>query len=413
MKNFITLYYIILLLVTLSIGSHNAISQISFMPEEQLTNTEYESELTVSGDAMVIDSDDNVHLIYYEGEDDLYNGSGDIYGSDADQVYYLFGDNGIWQSPIKVSDGELVGEPTAARQPSIAIDSTDTIHIVWHDYRNSGMANVEIYYDYKTPTGSFINGDYRVTYTTSGVAADSGYSPAIAISPQSDKINIVWWDFYYDGYISEAFGLSASDSNDLNRTSSYSLDPYALTSFGEPAVMYPTVVVDNDGFVHTAWCDVESFGYNDGGIAYYRKRTSLEEVPETNVEDYSDILISGTSAGSTNPPKIAIDSSGKAYIVWSDARELGNREIYLTTIDVDGVTKGSEIRLTNSSYNSDNPDIKIDSTDLPRIVWQDNKSGVYQIYYAEYDVINEQLMNETQISQSSSGAIFSHITLDD
>ena len=389
-----------------------ATAQVTFIPEQQVTNTEYDSELTVSGDAMAIDSEGNVHLVYYEGAMNLFQGSGSIYGADADQVYYTVRKKNIWETPIRISDGKLLNEFAASRQPSIAIDSNDTVHIVWHDYRNNGLANVEIYYDFKPIGENFIDGDCSVTYTSSGVGGDNGYSPVIAISPQTNRINIVWWDFYYDGYIAEAFGLSTDNNANLNHTSSYSLDSYLLTEVGGYASMYPSIAVGSDSSIHLVWSDVGNYSFNSGGIAYYRKMTGLTQLSSAKSDSYTDILISNTSAGSTNPPRVAVDSTGKAYIVWSDKRESTNREIYLTTIESDGITKGDEIRLTNSLSHSDNPDIKIDSNDVPRIVWQDSKSGVSQIYYAEYDKINKELKNEIQVSNSSSGAIFPHITLD-
>ena len=413
MKNILNFpYKVIIILILNFLIVVMTIPQVSFMSEEQITDTNYESELTVSGDAIVIDSEGNVHLVYYEGAETLFQGSGSIYGSDADQVYYTFRGNGVWQTPLRISDGKLLGEFAAARQPSIAIDSSDTVHIVWHDYRNNGLANVEIYYDFKTVGGNFVDGDYRVTYTSSGVGGDNSYSPVIAITPQSNVINMVWWDFYYDGYIAESFGLSTDDNVNLNHTGSYSLDSYLLTEAGGYASIYPSIAVDSNSAVHLVWSDVGSYSFNNGGITYYRKMTELTQLSSSKSNSYMDILISNTSAGSTNPPRVAVDSTGKAYIVWSDNRDANNREIYLTTVESDGLTKGEEVRLTSSALHSDNSDIKIDSGDVPRIVWQDNKSGISQIYYAEYDKTNKILKNETQVSNSSSGAIFPHIVLD-
>ena len=79
-------------------------------------------------------------------------------------------------------------------------------------------------------------------------------------------------------------------------------------------------------------------------------------------------------------PAIAIDSSGNIHVVWQDNTS-GNYEIYYKRSTDGGTTWQPPKRLTWSSGDSENPAIAIDSSGNIHVVWEDDTHGNYEIYY--------------------------------
>ncbi len=86
---------------------------------------------------------------------------------------------------------------------------------------------------------------------------------------------------------------------------------------------------------------------------------------------------------------IQLDSSGNPYIIWSDD-DTGNYEIYFTKwtpgigwTQMNGSTLGYEI-ISNNAGTSSLPLIRIDSSDNPYVVWTDDTSGNNEIYFSKW-----------------------------
>jgi hypothetical protein len=95
-------------------------------------------------------------------------------------------------------------------------------------------------------------------------------------------------------------------------------------------------------------------------------------------------------------PIIAIDGENILHLTYVDARtqagledtdhfaEGRNLEIYYRTWD--GKTLGPELRITNSSLRSIEPDVAVDNMGRAHLVWLDETdSGYYQAYYTTID----------------------------
>jgi hypothetical protein len=87
--------------------------------------------------------------------------------------------------------------------------------------------------------------------------------------------------------------------------------------------------------------------------------------------------LTDNTANSYAPSIIA--SGSYLRLVWEDSRD-GNREIYYKRSTNGGTTWGADTRLTNNTFDSRYPSIKISGT-IVHVVWYDLRNGNGEIYY--------------------------------
>jgi PKD repeat protein len=93
----------------------------------------------------------------------------------------------------------------------------------------------------------------------------------------------------------------------------------------------------------------------------------------------SSIQLTQSTADQCNPA-IAIGRDDKLYVVWQDNRS-GTWDIFLST-STDGVTWSSERKISDSNNNEINPAIAIDTLNRAYTVWQDDRNVNQDIYIA-------------------------------
>jgi hypothetical protein len=235
--------------------------------------------------------------------------------------------------------------------PVIAVDSSDTLHVLWSDY---SMSNWEIYYKRSADGGVSWSSTKRLTWGP----GDSSY-PAIAVD-SSDNIHIVWNEGAHGNpeiYHKKSTngGLMWSKSKRITWTSGES--------------MYPAITTYSGNSVHVVWQDD-----TPGHIAIYYRRS----------------LDGGNTWGKTKRlnwyseysknPDITVDSNHRIHVLW-EKQIPGNSEIlYKKSLD-GGATWMSTQRLTWNSGDSGSPNILTDSSDTLHMFWDDESSGDADIYY--------------------------------
>ena len=133
--------------------------------------------------------------------------------------------------------------------PAMAIDSTDTIHVVWGD---DTPGNGEIYYKRSSNGGTSWSTAQRITWT-SGYS----YSGAIAID-SSDAIHIAWND-----YTPGAPEIYYKRSPDGGATWS----PAKRLTWTSGGSYVPAIAADSSSTIHIVW---EDFTPGNWEI-YYKK----------------------------------------------------------------------------------------------------------------------------------------------
>ncbi len=119
--------------------------------------------------------------------------------------------------------------------------------------------------------------------------------------------------------------------------------------------------------VHVAWID----GRDLDDEIYYKRST------DDGVTWGTDVRLTDTIGASENP---CISASGQfVHIVWQDNRD-GNYEVYYKRSADGGVSWGADTRLTNNPSYASPPSIAV-SDSILHVVWNDNRDGNIEIYY--------------------------------
>lgn len=122
-----------------------------------------------------------------------------------------------------------------------------------------------------------------------------------------------------------------------------------------------------------------------------------------------------TNIGDQNKPSIAVDSNGTVYAVWEDRRS-GDWDIYFAKSKDEGLTwTDPDVRISNDDSNKTQsaPAIAVDSEGNIYVVWQDDRDGDYDIYFTKFEDGSASLINPNiKISNGSGSQSAPAIALD-
>lgn len=161
-----------------------------------------------------------------------------------------------------------------------------------------------------------------------------------------------------------------------------------ISGLTDPPMTFSHVVVgDGSGGVIVAWRDTRNDPIN-GNTEIYTQRLDGNGTAKWTLNGVK-ILGFGTQKWSTRNPIIASDGSGGAAIAWQDARTsatTGN-DIYIQHITAEGSTTwtGNGVVVCDAIGDQGYPDIVDLTSGLYAIVWEDKRSGNYDIYAQLFD----------------------------
>jgi len=189
---------------------------------------------------------------------------------------------------------------------------------------------------------------------------------------------IVWNDFRYSDPT-----IFAQRLNSRGKIQ-WAPDGVALSS-ATGGQYFPQLVEDSNGGAIVVWQDYRS-GLA-GGYDVYAQRVH----PDGSLLWAADAAIC-TTAEDQQKPKIAADGNGGAIIAWYDHRNNtgynSGFQVFTQRIDADGIlqwtTNGIAIATTDNPQNPYN-EIIADGSGGAIIVWQDYRSGAWQIYAQRID----------------------------
>ena len=373
-----------LLLAALVLFLYVQAAPATWTPNQRLTWNSGDSRYP----AIAVSSSGILHLVWYD------NSPGNP------EIFYKksIDGGGTW-----TNNQRLTWTPAFSSSPSIVVDSSHRIHVVWHDYP---MGESAICYTRSTDGGSTWAAMKRLTWTS-----DDREDPAI-VSDSFGNLHVVWtdsisgnWEIYHrkstDG------GNNWAAARRLTWTSGDCFEPTAAAGpsghvhvvwwndqAGNPEVYhkrstdgggtwaapqrlswssggtyYPDIAVDSSGHPHVVWHD-----YTPGFPDIFHRMSADAGASWTTRQ-----RLSWTSSYSMDPA-IAAGASGSLHVVWYDTTP-GNNEIYYVRSTNGGATWEAAQRLTSTSGDSEEPDIVVDSSGYLHVVWDDGTSGNQEIYY--------------------------------
>ncbi|MBN1223235.1 MAG: hypothetical protein JXB23_08285 [Candidatus Aminicenantes bacterium] len=291
---------------------------------------------------VVADSNGAAHVIWAEGVSARRN------------VFYNTNKGGTWRNPVNVSPDIKLG--ASGPWLDFAIDPADRLHYVLTAV--SPYPNYEIYYK------QFSNEEWQPSVNISGTALpDAGGSacPTIAASPVNNNCYVVWYDDIDDPDHWRLY-FNSGKGNDWNRSS-------ALPLGGGTYI--PEIDVDDSDTAHLIWIQRRK----GTSVVYYSFNSNP---PDTN-KWTSPMGISGETRQEWCDPDIAVDGQGNVYVAWIHNKD-NNREIYVRR-RING--KWGELENASKTPGSSMfPRIAVDKNNgNVYVVWQEKVNGKWQIYF--------------------------------
>jgi Neuraminidase (sialidase) len=288
--------------------------------------------------AIAIDSSDYIHVVWYDDQ----TGNNEIY-------YKQSTDGGATWSASR----RITWTTGWSEVPAIATGESDSVHILWDDYRQPG--NFDIYYKHSTDGGATWSSARKLAMPI----IEAGFT-AIAIG-SSQTIHVVWYD--YTPGNGEIYYARSADGG-----ATWSLPKRLTWTPGRSA--FPSIAVDSSNRVHIVWND---------------DTTGIPEIYYKQSPD-GGATWSGTkrltwNSGNSLFPVVSTDSSGFVHVVWEDDYISGFPGIYYKQSTDGGASWSGAKRLTSTPAFSYEPAMAIDSGNIVHLVWEGSLPDNNEIYY--------------------------------
>jgi len=300
--------------------------------------------------SICVDHFDNIHVTWHD-----YTNYGSS-GSDGDIFYKYKSPSGTWSTTEVVSTEST----SSSSKPCIDVEDDGTVHIAWEDYSyySSSGNDADIFYKYKSPSGTWSN--------TEVVSTDS-YDYSIHASLRVDTvgfIHIVWHDYTnYDGcgFDNDIFYKSKSPDGYWSNTEVVSTESSSYS-------LYPILDVDLDRCVHVAWKEKIYNENPDDWDVLYKYKPNGDDWTTTEVVTYE-------SSRRSDNHTLVVDHEGTVHIIWDEITEYGgsgsDNDIFYKYKNNEGYWTNAEVVSTESSMYSRWPSSVIDDNGVIHIVWGD------------------------------------------
>lgn len=250
---------------------------------------------------------------------------------------------------------------SASSFPSVAVDSGGMVHVAWRDLTDYGASGTDfdIFYKYRDNSGA-----WSITEVVSMDSTEESRTPSLALD-SSGTIHVAWRD-------DTNYGGSGTDKDIFYKcrdpTGVWSTTEIVSTESTEDSHS-PSLDVESDGTVHVAWDDSTNYGGagSDHDI-FYKCRSNAGTWSATEV-------VSTESTIDSDNPSIAVESDGTVHVAWDDLTDYSGSgadfDIFYKYLDTNGIWSSAEVVSTESTQLSLWPSITVDSDKNIHVIWDD------------------------------------------
>jgi len=296
-------------------------------------------------------------------------------------IQFNTNEGGSWGSPRSASNGSNIG--ASGPWPSYTIDVNGSPQLVYTG-KFSGV-NYEIAYNrYKEGWGSA----YNVSRTPSGGSA----CPTIAVNPQNNQKYVCWYD---DQGHPDRWELFFKYQSASGSWSGLKILPFGTSHY------CPKLTVDGRGTAHMVWLRRRKGG---SFVIYSSNTNPTDEHKWTASQD-----VSGNTGIDFAEAVIDSDNAGNVYVVWEKNND-GNKEIFFRKKTAGGGWQTTQ-NISKTGPGSKWPDIVVDKkTGNAYVVWQENVAGKWQVFFKYYE--NGAWTSNSNMTNNGSHSIHPSVWLD-
>ena len=343
--------------------------------------------------AAIVDGSATLHVVAAWASNGL--GSWNLYSADR-------ATDGSWGNEVPINDhaGAVKAWASAESYVDLALDTAGSAYAVWADWRDGNSNKPDVYSAHRA-AGS---GGWDANQRVNDVVRKAWGSSTIAVTSGGDAWAI-WMDDRNDttGLYHEIFSAQRPVGGSWGADDRVNDDP------GYVSQALPAIAVDGSGNSYAIWVDDRNANYpneydRDIYFAYRPAGGSWGANVQVN-DDSNPVRADQTS------PAIAVDSSGNAYAIWVDYRNDWLGDSYFAYRPAGG-DWGANVQINDDVENTEqySPAIALDAAGNASAVWQDNRNGDMDIYYAYRPAggswsSNERVNKDTGTAAQSSPAI--------
>ncbi len=351
----------------------------------------YWNDAISNNPAVAVDSSNTVHIVWYDSTDG-------VWGTDIEIMYANYTIATGWSNVTVISDGfgGVYWNDGNSLNPAVAVDSSNTVHVVWYDFTNGGWGtDSEIMHAEFTIATGWSNATI-ISDGFGGVYWNDGHSqfPAVAID-SSNTVHVVWHDdtdgpWGTDVEIMYASYTSATGWSNATVIS----DGFGGVYWNDGNSLNPAVAVDSSNTVHVVWDDYTDGPWGtDAEIMYAKQTTAMGWSNATIISDgYEGVY---WNDGDSRNAAIAINSTNIIHVVWDDWTNGAwgtDREImyavYTTGWSNATLLSDGQNNIFWNDGSSTDPEIVVDGNNVIHVVWEDGTDGLWgtdkDIMYTEF-----------------------------
>ncbi len=291
------------------------------------------------------------------------------------EIYLTRSDaSGAWSEPAKISDLAAqvsVGPDQQVRVngPMLAVSPAGTVHVTWGVFVENAAG------DPVAPRQTFYQRSTDgVTFSAPVLVATGGDDfGGATICQAGTMVNIISTD-------TTRKTLHAAHSSDDGLT--FTTFPIATSVSAKEA---PVCAMDR-GIAWVVWQD-DRDGVVVGGLK--RRDVHLSRSLNGGTTWEPEVNLSNTPSSGSSDQSLAVSANGRVHVVFHDDKDDGNLswEMYYVGSRDDGVTWGAPEKLTTTpavlgdGVNIDLPSVAATDDGTVYVVWQDNRSGVFETFF--------------------------------